>query len=1012
MISVSGRCGSKTLYIRRSFRSLWQKPNLQGQRVRQRAGDRNKSKSWKIGEIKYRQNITCCNCNQKSHFQNQCSKLVVSRDKVVNMAAGDSDDALVCCVENTVEDRIMDSGASLHATYCKEELERFKLRSGKVRLADDKTLDIAGVGDVVLKTSFGSLMVARGNKRESLYMVEVHPEEIGSIIDGSGSAALIVMLKMVSETPLQFGVAERLSRTFRAESMGLRAEAAKMLWADSVSTAYLIYRTPYVPIGLRILEEEWPGNDTSLAHLKLSGYEGSPGYPKQRYYICGLDLWSQVDFEKAYNSINWRFLIDIMRRMNFGNKWCTWVETCLRSSSMSILVNGSPTKEFGLERGVRQGDPLSPFLFIIAAEGLNAIVKEAVVKCIFKGILWEASGLKINLNKSKLYGVGVTLDEMDIMARYMGCSIGESPFLYLELPIGLSMRRVNTWRSVVEKFKRRLTEWRSKTMSFGRRMPLIKSVLGSLPLYYFSMFRVPSCVIKQLESVRRDFFWGGAGESKKMSWVKWDTILSSYGVGGLNIRSIYGIDEGLGALESLRGSSVWGWNYIIKASFDINKVWVGFTSSIIKKVRRKEAKVAEMCTWVDERWSWVWDCVREPRGRCCSELEVLVGPLVYPMVVGEDGHTRPKKYPEITEAQQLQDDCDVQATNIILHGLLPDVLYNLFDKFASVQGETLYEYYWRFSQLINDMHTIRMTMQQVRQGEDPIDYINKAMAFLSAVTSRFPSLNNQPRTSSNLINQATIQDGEGHMAKQFTQPKRLRNYAWFKEKLMLVEAQEAGQILYEEQLTFIADLDCDDISSAKAVLMTNLSSCDSDVLFEVPYSDAYPNDMINQDVQEMSIEAPSELPKSVENSNLNAQLQEKVFAIATLKNELRKLKGKNIVDTAVSIPIAPGMFKLDIEPIYHRLKNNRDAHEVYLKKTIENTDTIHGLVECARKQNPSEPLLHSACMFTKHVQELLVYVSKTCPSLTKPSEKLVVVTPLKKDKKVRFANPLTSLSNS
>ncbi|GJT82298.1 retrovirus-related pol polyprotein from transposon TNT 1-94 [Tanacetum coccineum] len=103
--------------------------------------------------------------------------------------------------------------------------------------------------------------------------------------------------------------------------------------------------------------------------------------------------------------------------------------------------------------------------------------------------------------------------------------------------------------------------------------------------------------------------------------------------------------------------------------------------------------------------------------------------------------------------------------------------------------------------------------------------------------------------------------------------------------------------------------------------------------------------------------------KSVENSDLNAQLQEKVFAIKALKNELRKVKGKNVVDTAVSKPnatIAPGMFKLDIEPISHRLKNNRDAHEVYIEKTIENTDTLCEFVECARTQNPSEPLLESA----------------------------------------------------
>ncbi|GJY03411.1 retrovirus-related pol polyprotein from transposon TNT 1-94 [Tanacetum coccineum] len=92
--------------------------------------------------------------------------------------------------EDSIDDCIMDSGASFHATYCKEELERFKLRSGKVHLADDKTLAIAGVGDVVLKTSFGSLVVARGKKCGSLYMVEVPSERINTAIDGRGNATL------------------------------------------------------------------------------------------------------------------------------------------------------------------------------------------------------------------------------------------------------------------------------------------------------------------------------------------------------------------------------------------------------------------------------------------------------------------------------------------------------------------------------------------------------------------------------------------------------------------------------------------------------------------------------------------------------------------------------------------------------------------------------------------------------------------------------------------------------
>ncbi|GKC08368.1 hypothetical protein Tco_0999978 [Tanacetum coccineum] len=94
------------------------------------------------------------------------------------------------------------------------------------------------------------------------------------------------------------------------------------------------------------------------------------------------------------------------------------------------------------------------------------------------------------------------------------------------------------------------------------------------------------------------------------------------------------------------------------------------------------------------------------------------GPLVYP-IIEENGQTRPKKYSELTKTQQLQDDCDVQETNIILHGLPPDV-YAFFNHQEVAKdiwdrvSETLYEYYWRFSQLINDMHTIGMTMHKVQ----------------------------------------------------------------------------------------------------------------------------------------------------------------------------------------------------------------------------------------------------------------------------------------------------------
>nr|GEV27893.1 retrovirus-related Pol polyprotein from transposon TNT 1-94 [Tanacetum cinerariifolium] len=557
------------------------------------------------------------------------------------------------------------------------------------------------------------------------------------------------------------------------------------------------------------------------------------------------------------------------------------------------------------------------------------------------------------------------------------------------------------------------------------------------------------------------------------------------------------------------------------------------------------------------------------------------GPLVHPTVVGENGQTRPKKYSKLTKAQQLQDDCDVQATNMILYSLPPDV-------YALVNHQEAAKDIWDRSPQpsVPSMHpppssihtnlcitysssttshssqstitiispqpfiTPSVTQQpQVefpqldsglavptfQQGENLIECINKAMAFLSVVASRFPPSNNQLRTSSNPKNQANIQDErvtiqqvqgrqtqsfagtrnkgiattsrgnyaasqprvgkcyncqvERHMVRQCTQPKRPRNSAWFKEKLMLVEAQEAGQILDEEQLPFIADpgieeapvfyddthkqalgyqnsshlkkpqriqptlydgsiiakehdvisvFDDEETLILKEKSRSKMLDKQNDPIFikqkinisPIDYSKLnnikedfgkrfvtqqefsakqafwlkYLNHTFDTSVKShtpIRIEAPSKLLM-----NLNAQIQKKVFAIATLKNELRKLKGKNVVDTAISTPIAttiaPGMFNLDIEPISHRLKNNRDAHEDYLKKTIENTDTIRGLVERARKHNPSEALLDYACHFTKHVQEFS----------TKPSEKLVVVTPRNKDKKVRFADPSTSSSNT
>ncbi|GJW01302.1 retrovirus-related pol polyprotein from transposon TNT 1-94 [Tanacetum coccineum] len=155
--------------------------------------------------------------------------------------------------------------------------------------------------------------------------------------------------------------------------------------------------------------------------------------------------------------------------------------------------------------------------------------------------------------------------------------------------------------------------------------------------------------------------------------------------------------------------------------------------------------------------------------------------------------------------------------------------------------------------------------------------------------------------------------------------------------------------------------------------------------------------------------------KSVENEDLKAQIQDKDFVITSLKNNLRKSKGKEIVENVVHIPsattIAPGMFKLDLVPLPPRLLQNREVHINYLRNTQEQANILRGIVKQVKAKQPLDGDLDLACKYTTRIQELLVYVQDTCPNAITPSTKKVVVTPMNNVKKVRLVEPLTSSSN-
>ncbi|GJW23815.1 hypothetical protein Tco_0034437 [Tanacetum coccineum] len=176
------------------------------------------------------------------------------------------------------------------------------------------------------------------------------------------------------------------------------------------------------------------------------------------------------------------------------------------------------------------------------------------------------------------------------------------------------------------------------------------------------------------------------------------------------------------------------------------------------------------------------------------------GLLVYP-TVEDNGQTRPKKYSELTEAQQLQDDCDVQATDIILSSLPPDMyaLVNhqeaakvLWDKVKMLMKGTELSY--------QEQHRLILEIKQpFGIVESPFNKFkeDKIRVMLVQETEELLLLQ---REMLQLVHQE-----EKKEKLKCTQPKRPRNDAWFKEKLMLAEAQEAGQTLDEEQLAFLAD---------------------------------------------------------------------------------------------------------------------------------------------------------------------------------------------------------------
>jgi len=303
-------------------------------------------------------------------------------------------------------------------------------------------------------------------------------------------------------------------------------------------------------------------------------------------------LCLKVDFEKAYDSVRWDFLYDMLSRMGFHYVWINWIRACMESASVSVLVNGSPTEEFRPSRGLRQGDPMAPFLFLVVVEGLAGLVRQAckinllsgvkigneevqvsflqfaddtlffcedsrsnvvTIKSILRGFE-IASGLKINFHKSRLAGVNVQSNKLISYSKILNCNLMGIPFKYLGLEVGGNPRKKSFWDPVISKLNTRLSVWKGRFLSLAGRMCVIKSVLNAIPLFYLSTFKAPESIYKTIINIQRRFLWGWGKERRSIAWVSWEDLCKPKEEGGLGLKDIKKVNAALLAK--------WRWRFL------------------------------------------------------------------------------------------------------------------------------------------------------------------------------------------------------------------------------------------------------------------------------------------------------------------------------------------------------------------------------------------------------------------------------------------------------------------
>jgi hypothetical protein len=352
-----------------------------------------------------------------------------------------------------------------------------------------------------------------------------------------------------------------------------------------------------------------------LAQEIVRNYHKGNGKPR-----CSL----KIDLMKAYDSVNWEFMIYCLHCFGFPEKFLSWIKECITSPKFSICLNGTLVGYFEGKKGLRQGDPLSPYLFVLAMEVFSRIMNvstgtdsgfmfhpycfkvklthlcfaddllifsEASLSSInvIKAALLEfedLSGLKANPSKSSFYCSGISERVKQILLSSMQMKEGKLPVRYLGVPLISSRLSSTDCGVLLERITRRIDSWLCRNLSYAGRLQLLSSVLYSLQVYWTSIFILPKKVIKAIEQKFNRFLWNGKDVEAAKAKVAWNDICFPKKEGGLGLKRI----DVWNKTSMLRHI----WNLFARSG----SLWVAWIKeNFLKKRSFWNVNIPQNCSW-------------------------------------------------------------------------------------------------------------------------------------------------------------------------------------------------------------------------------------------------------------------------------------------------------------------------------------------------------------------------------------------------------------------------------